>query len=782
MVALPFGGSVGDLGASYKDAVFATAQGGVELAHAQAVATGKSRVIVNGLAWVANGTVTTFNVVIEFVGGATLSANGFALNFAKGFRAHDFDAVFTPGDTKLLTFPAWQRLTPFHYGAKGDFVSAGSPGTDDGDALNAWASELCWRVMPPAKYGTTKTVYWNGDTANSYAAGIYAESGAEIVQRTDNIPVLTFYGSRGEWRFPKLSFTNQQPNTNYSAIGLLCAVNPNGPGNGLYMANVKHLHVNFAAVGVFFPKAINSTVALAGSTGANTLKVANAQTDLNGGYPWVAGMYVQVFLDIGTYFTTRILAVAADVLTLKDALPSSAAIGSRVAVAPNALSGPTATGSTPVRFSNTWSYVFVENPSRFGWVDTATGTNDVFVNRYITYQPSASQWQPTPNAVSAIWEDNRNGDQHVMTNIEHFNVSNHAWYLNADAVSIGFVHFEACRLKSNASGLLGGPTRNLSVDTVQATYCSFLTEDLAGNSAGIFCPTAATTATRLGANKGVWRIGLLDTNKNIVSPAVGYIVREASNNQIRVRFESWQLWRDGGFYPTGQLTSSTNWSPVIPKNLLPDDTVAYLLDGDLTTTTVQSMYPSNKGGYRVSKLSYMGASKVPTTATAGVYNEIGATNLVSAVNNTALSGLTSKAGAILEPGLHANEASKLRVAGTRIYFKCAVAETAPTAVTGASSYLTGRDGGHNNTNLGFVNFGSAHGFNVGDIVTISGSVTTSLNATFKIVDVPSANQIVVYVDSASAVGTAGSPTADAAIAVQLKPTVNVFALGDDYGC
>lgn len=768
---------------AYADAVLASEYGSVEAAHTAAVLAGKKRVVVPGLAWVANGTVTTFTLPIEFIGGATCRANGFALTLAAGFRAGDYDNLFLPSDAGRLTFPVWQRLTPFHFGAKGDYVSSASPGTDDGDALNAWAAELCWRVMPPAVFGTTKTIFLNGDLPASAKYGIFAEAGAEIVQRTDNIPVMAFYGARGTWRFPKLSFMVQQPNTNRSAIGLLCATNPTGPGNGFYMANVPHLHVNQAAIGVFFPKAINSTAAEAAAAGSNTVKVAHAQTIANGGYPWVTGMYVQIYLDNGTYHTTRITGVATDVLTLRDPIPAgrNVAIGNRVAVSPSVLVGAGATGASPVRFSNTWSYVFIENPSQFGWVCTGTGTNDVFLNRYINFQPAPIQWQQVPQAVSAIWEENRNGDKHVMTNIEHFNFSSHGWYVNADSVDLGFIHFEANRMKSNATGLIAGPTRNLSVDTVQVTYCAFLSEDLAGSTAGIFCPTAASDATRLGANKGTWRVGCLDTYKNFVSPGVGFIVREASNNQIRVRFESWQLFRDGGFYPTGQLTSSINWSPVIPKNLMPENTVAYLLDADLTITTVQSMFPSNKGQYRVSKLAYMWPSKTPTTATAGVFDDEAATTLVSSANNTALSGLTSKTGTIIEPGLAAGEANKLRAAGFRIYFKCNAAEAAPASVTGASSYLTGRNGGSGNTNLGFINFGAAHGFNAGDVVTITGSVTAALNSTFKIVDVPSATQIAVYVDSAAAVGSAGAPTADAAIAVRLKPTINVFALGDDYG-
>ncbi len=323
--------------------------------------------------------------------------------------------------------------------------------------------------------------------------------------------------------------------------------------------------------------------------------------------------------------------------------------------------------------------------------------------------------------------------------------------------------------------------RNIVADIVQLNYCAMLSDD-AFTAAGIFSPTL-TVPTSLGGSKGIWRVGVLHLTKNMISRNVGFIIRDTSANQTKIEIGSWQGDRDAGIYPTmDQISSSPNLgTPVKIGNLLPDNTVAFRLDADLTLTTVQDMYPSNKGQFKVSKLAYLWASKVPATATAGVYNESGAVNLVSAVNNTALSGLTSKTGTVLEPGLHTNETSKLRVAGSRLFFKCLAAESAPTAVTGASSYLTGRDGGSSTTNLGFINFGSAHGFNVGDVVTITGSVTAALNATFKIVDVPTTTQIAVYVDSVAAVGSSGAPTADAAIAVQLKPTMNVFALGDDYG-
>jgi hypothetical protein len=532
---------------------------------------------------------------------------------------------------------------------------------------------------------------------------------------------------------------------------------------------------------VFFPKAINSTAAVAAIAGATSITAAAAQTDHAGTTPWTKGMWLQIWLDTGVYHTTRITNVAGSVLTFDTALPAAVSIGNVVTVAANALAGAGAQATSIANFSNTFDFAYIARPSRYGWIDTTAGTQNVYHNRYINGLFPTQQWNPSATITSAIWESYRNGDRHGITNIEHFKFTNHAWLLNGDNVSLGAVHFEACRLTANATGLLAGQVCNLVADIVQVVYCAMLGDD-AFAAAGVFVPTL-TSPTTLGGDKGLWKIHILHLAKNYITRGVGFLIRDASTNQTKLEIGSWQANKDAGIYPTmDYLSSSVNLAtPVKIGNILPDNVVAYRLDADLTVTTVQDMYPSNKGQFRVAKIAYLWASKVPATATAGVYNEGTATNLVSAVNNTALSGLTSKTGTVLEPGLHANEASKLRTAGSRVFFKCLAAEAAPAAVTGASSYLTGRDGGADKTNMGVVNFGAAHGLSTGDVVTITGSVTAALNATFKIVDVPTATQLMVYVDSVAAVGTAAAPIVDAAIAVQLKPTVNVLAFGDDYG-
>jgi hypothetical protein len=866
MVGLENGGTVQDFADIYANAVFSASYASVTAAQAAASSAGKTYVVVNS-AWTLTANFTA-TLKIIFAPGFTVSCGAYTLNLSNGFQADDTQQVFFASDASKITLPMWQRLTPQHYGAKADYISSSSVGTDNGAALNAWANELCWRVMPAGRYGTTKTVYWNGDQTSSTAVAatglappyfsINADPMAEIIQRTDNIPVMTFYGYRGSWSFPKLKYETEQPSTNWGAVGLLCATNPSGAGNGFYISTVPFLYVENACVGVFFPRAINSTAASSASAGATSITVADAQTDAVGVYPWVPGMWVQIYMaSPNTYHKTRITAVSGAVLTFADPLPYAVSAGARVAVGASALSGAGATASNSVAFSNTYSYVYIFKPSLFGWVDTGFGTQNVFENRYLTGVAPAQVWAPSATLKYGIYEPFRNGDKHGITNIEHFNFTQDAWYVGSDEVSLGSVHFESCTLKTSGTGLLAGTARALVADVIQVTYCAMLADDItdlavvtgsisgttltvtavtsgtlavgdylygpgiaptttitvlgsgtggvgtytvstpattsqsvasttinagANKNVAIFAPRVSSS-TALGGNRGIWRIGILDTNKSFVSPGVGSLVRDSSSNQTKIEIENWKYERDSGLYPTGALQSSVNVGcPVVFGNLFPNNVVAYTLDADITITASQTMYPSNKGEYKVSKIVYMYPTATPATATAGVWNESSATNLVSASGTTALSALTGRTTTVIEPGLSSNETNKLRTAGTRIYFKCAVAETAPAAKTAASAYLTGRNGGTDNTNLGFINFGSAHGFLAGDTVVISTAEATlaAINGTFKIVDVPSTTQITIYCDSVNAVGTSGSPVT-ASISVQLKPTINVFALGDDYG-
>lgn len=786
LIGLPFGGTVGDLGSAYRDAVFATTATSVELAHAQAVATGKTRVIVNGLAWVANGTVTTFTVPIEFIGGATCSANGFALNFTKGFRANDTDAIFSPADAKLLTFPLWQRLTPFHFGAKGDYVSAASPGTDDGDALNAWAGELCWRVMPPARFGTTKPVHWNGDqetVGENYVHfySLWAQVGSEIVQRTDDVPILTFYGSRGHWRFPKLSYMNDQATTNYNAIAALCTPKP-GQASGLHTSFVEYFYSVGGSCGLFFPRAIRSTVAATAAKDATSITVSDAQTDFEGSFPWRIGMWVQIELDTGAMFATRIAGIPTPTtLTLRDPLPAATSAGKRAAVATNKMASGSDPSNTITRFSNTWAFCYIERPTRYGFVDTANGTQDVFDNLYVK-DPRVSYYNQSITLQSAIVANFRNGDRYGIVNIEQFIVAGSAFKVNADSVTLGSIHFEGLRLINGTTGLLGATVQSLKIDLVQVQYCTMVSDDLGAGMAGIFLPSPATS-TALNGQNGIWRIGVLDTGKNIVNPANGFVVRNgAVEDATTIQIEAWRRTRDSGF-DTNNISYASNIANIVDiGGVIPQGAVAYLFDANLTTTWAQGLRQT-RDRYSIERITYSNPSTSLTAATGGVWNESAGTNLVSATGPTALSPLTD-AGKIMKLGVHANEANKLRNGSNqeRPFFIAGTVQPAPAAVTASSRYLTGRQGGHNNTNLAFITFASAHGFTRGQTVTVADDTVSALNGgVYKIRDVPSATQIVVYQDSAAAVGTAAAPISTGAITVRLRPTMDVFAFGDRYG-
>ncbi len=777
----------------FADALLASDYGTVEAAHTAAVLQGKKRVIVAGLAWVANGTVTTFNVPIEFQGGATCRANGFALTFAAGFRAGDYDPIFLPGDAGNLNFPALQRLSPFHFGAKGDYVSSASPGTDDTAALNAFASKLCDRWIPPVAFGITAPIYWNGRSQLAVQGfALNAEPGARFVQRTDNVPVLVGWGSRAQWNFPILAHENMQDATLLGGIGFLCCSEP-GAGNGFYMNSVRNLATFNNSIGAFFPKAINSTLANSPAAGATTIQVADNQTDYHGGFPWMPGMIVQIEMNAAgpsgsLYHSSRITAVSdrSNVITFADPLPVASTAGKRVACGPTLLTTSGQAAFSPTRFSNTWSRVFIEQPTRAGWIDTGNGTDDVFVNRYVTdTRPLANQSIPLATLTFAIYESYRNGDKHTQTNIEHFKIVGDAWYISGDSIDVGSIHVEAVRLLAsdaalgNTSGIIGGPVRLLNISKFQVVYCSVLSDDTA-NPCGLLVPRAGARTTEAGG-KGVWTVGALDTAKNIFSPGLAFIVRDGSNNMTTVRIPgNWERKRDSGIYPYRQFSASTvNLGHITQLgSILPAGTVAYRLHVDMTVngTPAQDMYPTNEGPYGVDEVLYYGATAVPTVATVGVWSDNIATVAVSSSGTTALSALTSRTGARVKDTVVAGEASKLRDRGVRLFVKMGTAEPAGAAKTVTSRYLTGRGGGNDNTNLAFINC-TGHGLAAGNIVTHAGSSLAALNGDFYVVDVVNANQYVVYCDSVNAVGSAGAPTVEAGMTATFKPTFHAVAIG-----
>ena len=760
---------------------FASEFSSVEEALAAAVARNKAVLVIDVASWTLSGNVS-LAVLVEFVGKTAVSCSGFTLNFIRGFTAPDYVELFSPADGALITLPSWQRLTPFHFGARGDFVSSASPGTDDGAALNAWASELCWRAMPPARYGTTASVFWNGaslaSSTDSMYRGLRAEQGAEIVQRTDNIPVFVFSGARGEWRFPSLSYANVQPSTNFGAVAGFIRPQPGRMG-GFYMNKVSFYQVRGnAAVGFFSSKSISSTINANAAGGATSVTVTHAQTDHIGGYPWLPTMYVQIRLDDGTWFTTTITSVSGTTLNLAAALPNTTSPGRAiVANTADVLSGKATSGSSAVRFSNTWDLIYIYGPSRAGWIDTGNGTQDLISNIYIQSDPPSDKPNPARTLVSAIWQQFRNSDTFVIINVEHFKFTNDAIFMGSEPASLGTIHFEGCRLSANNIGFVGGTARNLKIERLKIVYCTMLSSDLT-TSGGILRPSPPVE-TEIGLSAGIWNIGVLHTTKNIISPGSAFIVRDSSSNQTTVLIDAWEFFRDGGFYPSDQLTFPANFSGLTKiASLMPSDCVGFKFDADCNSIAFQRIFASNKGNYLVEKINVIHPSVSLTTATVGIYDSTQAI-LITTANNHALATLTDNTKVLPLP-VASGEANSLRAANTGLNFKIATTQAKPSAVTGTSSFLTGRNGGHLNTNLGFVNFGAAHGFLIGQMVDISGSASAALNGRFKIVDIPSTTQIVVYVDSASAVGSSSSPVADIGITIQLVPTVTVFIRGADF--
>lgn len=783
-IGIAGGGTVQDLASIYANAVFSASYASVEAAHAAAVSAGKTYVVVNS-AWALTGNFTATRQIM-FALGFTVSCGAYTLNLSNGFIATDYQRVFLAADASKITLPQWQRLTPQHFGALADYVNSGSPGNNDGPALQAWASKLCTRVMPAGKYGVAQTIHWNGDgsgTVTNQNTGMQCDPQAWIVQRTSNIPIMTVWGSRAVWTLPVLQYETIQSATDYGAVGLL--INPYPGQTGWYSNVVNRIYVAGGAnVGIFNPPAIASTTTATYSAGASSIVVANAQTDALGSYPWVPGMWVQVQLDTGAYHITRLSSVSSATLGLATPLPSTATSGNIVQ-----FTGFNAPSTFPAaEFSNTFHFLYVDDPQRYGIVLRGTGTGDAIANMYIRSAGSGTFTAPTYTIQTAVYISGTGAGSIAQLNVEYLGFNSDMIFVSSRHFKFGEIHIEGCRSYTNSTGIMAGSVADMDIDLMQVEYWTALATDIA-NAVGIFYPRS-TPGTSLGSNRGQWRVKQLNTRKNIFergfsASSKAFIAAYAAGNVTQIKIDSWVYNRDGGIYPSGQLASPSNVGGLVSiGNLLPPDCVAYLLDADTNSTSYQRIYTSPKGQYKIREILALKPTVSMATggATVGVFADTGGATLISNVNNQALSTLTGTK-TVLSIPLAASEAAVLRSPSTGatdgMFWKGNAAQAKPPAVvTGMSgtSSLTGRQGGDNNTNLGFINFTAAHGFNVGDIVSITGSVNAAFNAkTFKIVDVPSTTQIVVYCDSVSPVAT----VADTALSAQLTPTVHVVVTGTD---
>jgi hypothetical protein len=277
---------------------------------------------------------------------------------------------------------------------------------------------------------------------------------------------------------------------------------------------------------------------------------------------------------------------------------------------------------------------------------------------------------------------------------------------------------------------------------------------------------------------------VLQTTKNIVTYGTAFPLITPTGRFQELRIGTWEYSRDSGFMPRGLLSyPSATSGTVLVGNLHPADCVAYGFDLDINdNTTYQPIQSSNKGQYMIREVLLAAPSASMTTGTAGIYQDNTGTSLVSSANNIALSPLTNTttgSGNAMLMTLQSGETGKVRVGGQSLYWKTNAAQAKPSSFSSGSttSSLSGRNGGNNNTNLGTINFGTAHAFVNGQTVDITGSAKTALNGRFKIVDTPDSNTIVIYVDSATAVAS----SADAGLTATLVPTLSAYLRGADIG-
>jgi hypothetical protein len=179
----------------------------------------------------------------------------------------------------------------------------------------------------------------------------------------------------------------------------------------------------------------------------------------------------------------------------------------------------------------------------------------------------------------------------------------------------------------------------------------------------------------------------------------------------------------------------------------------------------------------------------------GIYTDSSCTNLFTSANNLSASVNTTTAAIIWPMSSTAQSLLYNIPKSNNFFFKLSTAGTTPPAisVTNGTSYVTGRNGGNNNTDLAVIDLGltPANPIIPGQRVQITGSANTGLSGTVQayVVDVPDPSHIVLYVDSFACTyvppdsppaqcGSASSPTGEKGMSITVIPTVDAFITGD----
>jgi hypothetical protein len=284
-------------------------------------------------------------------------------------------------------------------------------GSDDGPALQAWASHVCTRVMPAGRAATWQTINWNGDLNINQNAGMQVDPQTRIIQFTDNIPIMTVWGSRAVWDMPILEYARRQPATKFGAVGIVVAPYPGQ--TGWYQNVIGRVMVrNGANVGYFNPPGIEAPLASATASNDNTVTVAFEQGDARSSYPWVPGLWAQIELDSGSWHIARINAISTN--SYPASLTADAAAAQNVIVVDRTTGwsvgqGITveldsgATHSTTINAISNFTVTLTDNlPSKASaWRDARAGTTTKLASTAATDATSISVNSATGFSVGA---------------------------------------------------------------------------------------------------------------------------------------------------------------------------------------------------------------------------------------------------------------------------------------------------------------------------------------------------------------------------------------------
>lgn len=635
----------------------------------------------------------------------------------------------------------WQRLFSGEVNAKW-FACAGDDSTSNNSTLQA-AVDYCntngrTLYIPKGTYKVT-------DFINFYDITVVGDGRDRTIVKSyaTNKPIAVFAGT--QFTVNNIGFHYDSIKTNKSCSCILVS-GVSGGVLGAYWSSFRDISLLYGNYLVHTTGTLSTTLSSSASLGASSISVSTVSS---GSFDCiVAGGYITVNLDSGTQ-NVQVDYVSGTTVYLKTSLSGAATSGNAVSC------------YETIFFSNTLDNIYCRYWNNYAIVHNGSGTGCKFDNIYMARGEASSY----STCIGFMYLSGFNDGSFGQINCEWAEISGQAISLyGGDTLAIDSLHCEG--VKFGSSNLCYISTTLPSLTVSAWTIDDWVVPSASTVAALIRVESVTTYSPNVTIN------GLSIRDSQIDSPSNTFWLNNQNGSNCYVYINGFSGRSDCGLNIRGQLVTPSTGSVGL-KRVLPyfdEDIVGYGFLSSLTTASDVTCFATDPyisvdqvliGN---SELSLSTAVIELRTATGGGGTEI--------IGSSALSAITSSSTYFKANNSAGVDNTVLDFSSDgRIYLRVTTNQVV-TSVSGTSSSVRRFNDGTNGYGINRITWGSSHGVQKGELITVSGATDTSFNGTFIVLDVTSTT-----IDYYNHTGSSVSSTADTGVSISRLPIVDVILKG-----